>query len=260
MWASGNTLGPVIGGILSHPADRWPATFAKLTFFSDFPYFLPCFVAGLVPLSAFFLSAMFLKEVSYFASHYMWLIVLFCDIDFTFCCQVQERRRSFFRARRRPTVPEQWNHRQAATSTSCAHDENRFDPADQLRLPSLRRTSLQCVDPAGMGNIHPIRRPRLQQLHHRYDPQHTWHRERLRVGAVFPVVIAQSWNLEIVHGSVWEQPRHPRRVSFDQLFGQTGWTHRWVCVVRIDGANVRIYIGVHDIRWAIPRGMGGSVI
>ena len=54
---------PVIGGMLSHPAERWPDTIGKIPFFHSHPYFLPCLVAAMVPLSAFVVTALFMKEV-----------------------------------------------------------------------------------------------------------------------------------------------------------------------------------------------------
>jgi hypothetical protein len=53
----------MIGGTLSHPADRWPGTLGKISVFRDYPYFLPCLAAAMVPLSAFVFTMLFLKEV-----------------------------------------------------------------------------------------------------------------------------------------------------------------------------------------------------
>ena len=58
----------MIGGVLSHPADRWPNTLGKISLFREYPYCLPCFVAAMVPLAGFFLTSLFLKEV--------WLLLL----------------------------------------------------------------------------------------------------------------------------------------------------------------------------------------
>jgi hypothetical protein len=55
---------PVVGGMLSHPAEKWPDTVGKIAFFRSHPYFLPCFVVGLVPLGACVFTAVFMKEVS----------------------------------------------------------------------------------------------------------------------------------------------------------------------------------------------------
>lgn len=55
---------PAIGGVLSNPAHNWPNSFGKIQFLRDHAYFLPCFAAALIPLSAFLLNLIFLKEVN----------------------------------------------------------------------------------------------------------------------------------------------------------------------------------------------------
>ncbi|KZT24425.1 major facilitator superfamily multidrug-resistance, DHA1 sub-family [Neolentinus lepideus HHB14362 ss-1] len=62
VFASGATLAPIIGGGLAHPAERFPSLFANWQIFKAHPYFLPCFVAALFPLSAFLLACIHLKE------------------------------------------------------------------------------------------------------------------------------------------------------------------------------------------------------
>jgi hypothetical protein len=57
-------LSPIIGGVLSHPGSRWPHSIGKFAFFNSHPYFLPCIVAAMVPLSACIFTAVFMKEVS----------------------------------------------------------------------------------------------------------------------------------------------------------------------------------------------------
>jgi hypothetical protein len=54
---------PAIGGGFANPAERWPDVFGSGGFFSRYPYFLPCVVAALVPLFAFILASIALKEV-----------------------------------------------------------------------------------------------------------------------------------------------------------------------------------------------------
>ncbi|KAJ6599987.1 major facilitator superfamily multidrug-resistance, DHA1 sub-family [Mycena vulgaris] len=63
-WSSGTTLGPIIGGVLSDPADRWPNTLGKLQILRENPYLLPCATVGLLSLSFFFLGIVGLKESS----------------------------------------------------------------------------------------------------------------------------------------------------------------------------------------------------
>ncbi|TFL01704.1 major facilitator superfamily domain-containing protein [Pterulicium gracile] len=60
-WALGLTIGPVIGGLLSRPADRW-SFFAKIPLFVQFPYFLPCLVASAIPLFTFIFCYLYLEE------------------------------------------------------------------------------------------------------------------------------------------------------------------------------------------------------
>ncbi|KAH6906862.1 major facilitator superfamily domain-containing protein [Coprinopsis sp. MPI-PUGE-AT-0042] len=55
-WSVGSTWGePAIGGGFTHAAEKWP---------SHYPYFLPCVVAALVPLFAFLLASIALKETA----------------------------------------------------------------------------------------------------------------------------------------------------------------------------------------------------
>jgi hypothetical protein len=53
-----------VGGLLSHPAESWPGSIGRIDFLSSYPYFLPCFVVALVPLSACIFTALFMEEVS----------------------------------------------------------------------------------------------------------------------------------------------------------------------------------------------------
>jgi len=57
------TVAPLIGGSLTHPYERFPKTFGKWPFWQSYPYFLPCLVAAIFPVSAFLLAAFFMKEV-----------------------------------------------------------------------------------------------------------------------------------------------------------------------------------------------------
>lgn len=51
-----------MGGVLSRPADRYPALFSKSGFFAEFPYLLPCLVAGVINTVGLVLSLIYLKE------------------------------------------------------------------------------------------------------------------------------------------------------------------------------------------------------
>ncbi|KAF9513234.1 hypothetical protein BS47DRAFT_1459060 [Hydnum rufescens UP504] len=61
-WPIGETIGPLIGGYLSNPAQRFPTVFGDSPLWNAFPYLLPCLVAAIFPLSGFILSLLFLRE------------------------------------------------------------------------------------------------------------------------------------------------------------------------------------------------------
>ncbi|KNZ78843.1 Protein ZINC INDUCED FACILITATOR 1 [Termitomyces sp. J132] len=62
MWTCGSALGPIIGGLLSQPAKRWPKVFQKLIFFHQFPYYLPCVVSAFIALVSSVIGFIGLKE------------------------------------------------------------------------------------------------------------------------------------------------------------------------------------------------------
>jgi len=45
VWSFGATIGPLLGGTLSHPHERFSKTFSG-SFWKDYPYFLPCLVSS----------------------------------------------------------------------------------------------------------------------------------------------------------------------------------------------------------------------
>lgn len=55
-WGMGGIAGPIIGGLLEHPAENYPAIFGSVQFFKDYPYFLPCSVASFVTFAGACLS------------------------------------------------------------------------------------------------------------------------------------------------------------------------------------------------------------
>ncbi|KAF8071615.1 member of major facilitator superfamily multidrug-resistance, DHA1 sub-family [Lyophyllum atratum] len=61
-WSTGATLGPMIGGYLSRPSERFPDVFGQIEFLKSFPYFLPCIVPVLVTIVAWLVTFFFLKE------------------------------------------------------------------------------------------------------------------------------------------------------------------------------------------------------
>ncbi|KAG8884489.1 hypothetical protein FRB98_002352 [Tulasnella sp. 332] len=54
-WAIGCVLGPLIGGNLSHPTERYPSLFGN-------PYFLPCAVSSSITLCSILIAIFFLEE------------------------------------------------------------------------------------------------------------------------------------------------------------------------------------------------------
>ncbi|KAI9437142.1 major facilitator superfamily domain-containing protein [Lactarius indigo] len=60
-WSLGYAIGPLIGGILSRPQDRWPGVFSH-SFWAEHPYFLPCFAVAACGCASFAANVMYLKE------------------------------------------------------------------------------------------------------------------------------------------------------------------------------------------------------
>ncbi|PPQ80161.1 hypothetical protein CVT25_001454 [Psilocybe cyanescens] len=61
-WNTGGTVGPMIGGWLVQPADRFPGLFGGSEFLRTYPYFLPCAVPATFSLIALIVTHFFLKE------------------------------------------------------------------------------------------------------------------------------------------------------------------------------------------------------
>ncbi|KAF9959832.1 hypothetical protein BGZ65_000019 [Modicella reniformis] len=61
-WGIGVIVGPALGGYLANPAKTFPDIFGNWDFFIRYPYFLPCFVAALVPVVGFVIGYFFLEE------------------------------------------------------------------------------------------------------------------------------------------------------------------------------------------------------
>jgi len=60
----------MIGGALSHPAERFPNVFGTNEFLREHPYFLPCAVPATFTAAAWFVALFFLKEVCGFLLSY----------------------------------------------------------------------------------------------------------------------------------------------------------------------------------------------
>ncbi|EGF99274.1 uncharacterized protein MELLADRAFT_94771 [Melampsora larici-populina 98AG31] len=61
-YAIGSILGPIIGGFLALPAEKYPDLFGSSDLMIKHPYFLPCFMGGLLNLLAIGLGIFFLEE------------------------------------------------------------------------------------------------------------------------------------------------------------------------------------------------------
>ena len=64
---------PIIGGVFSSPAVRWPDTLGKLAYLRDHPYFLPCFISSVLAFVAFLGALVGLKEVFMTVSSFLHL-------------------------------------------------------------------------------------------------------------------------------------------------------------------------------------------
>ena len=62
-WSTGSTLGPLIGGSLSRPAEKFPETFGHSEFFRTYPYFLPCAIPATFTIICWTVVFFFLEEV-----------------------------------------------------------------------------------------------------------------------------------------------------------------------------------------------------
>ncbi|KDQ31599.1 hypothetical protein PLEOSDRAFT_156256 [Pleurotus ostreatus PC15] len=60
--STGSTLAPMIGGSLSHPAERFPRLFGRSRFLQEYPYFLPCGISPTFAFIAWLVTYFFLKE------------------------------------------------------------------------------------------------------------------------------------------------------------------------------------------------------
>ncbi|RUS16332.1 major facilitator superfamily domain-containing protein [Endogone sp. FLAS-F59071] len=61
-WGIGGIAGPVLGGLLSWPADQFPDLFGHNAFLIYFPYFLPCLISAIISLLGFIVGYFFFNE------------------------------------------------------------------------------------------------------------------------------------------------------------------------------------------------------
>ncbi|KIO26760.1 hypothetical protein M407DRAFT_234206 [Tulasnella calospora MUT 4182] len=62
VWYMGAMIGPLIGGLLSHPAERYPNVFGGIPLLKERPFFLPCFISVLITITAMLSTVFFLEE------------------------------------------------------------------------------------------------------------------------------------------------------------------------------------------------------
>ncbi|KAG9050198.1 hypothetical protein FS837_007096 [Tulasnella sp. UAMH 9824] len=62
VWYMGAIIGPLIGGLLSHPAEKYPNVFGNIPLLKKRPFFLPCFVSVLITITAMLVTVFFLEE------------------------------------------------------------------------------------------------------------------------------------------------------------------------------------------------------
>ncbi|KAF9035152.1 member of major facilitator superfamily multidrug-resistance, DHA1 sub-family [Panaeolus papilionaceus] len=61
-WSTGAAIGPMIGGSLAQPAERFPSLFGNSEFHKKHPYFLPCVIPAVFSVIAWIVTFLFLKE------------------------------------------------------------------------------------------------------------------------------------------------------------------------------------------------------
>ncbi|KAG8216693.1 hypothetical protein J3R82DRAFT_6899 [Butyriboletus roseoflavus] len=59
-WGFGGVAGAIVGGAFERPAEKWPQAFGPIPLFEDYPYFLPCAIAGSITLIGARILSLFL--------------------------------------------------------------------------------------------------------------------------------------------------------------------------------------------------------
>ncbi|KAG8981009.1 hypothetical protein FRC05_003909 [Tulasnella sp. 425] len=62
IWYIGETIGPFLGGMLSHPAERYPTLFGNFALLRDRPFFLPCLVSVFITVAAILVATFLMEE------------------------------------------------------------------------------------------------------------------------------------------------------------------------------------------------------
>ncbi|EJC99920.1 MFS general substrate transporter [Fomitiporia mediterranea MF3/22] len=63
-WSTGATLGPLFGGLFSHPTERFPNVFGGNAFLEKYPYFLPCAIPATFTVLMLIVTLLWLKETN----------------------------------------------------------------------------------------------------------------------------------------------------------------------------------------------------
>lgn len=63
-WFLGNTIGPLVGGLLERPAEKFPAMFGSSTFLKEYPYFFPCSIIAAYVVMCWVIVTFFLNETN----------------------------------------------------------------------------------------------------------------------------------------------------------------------------------------------------
>jgi len=62
LYSLGSIVGPIIGGLLAEPAQKWPGVFGSIAWFHDYPFLLPNLIAAVILLLDLVVVAFFLQE------------------------------------------------------------------------------------------------------------------------------------------------------------------------------------------------------
>ncbi|KAG2341371.1 MFS multidrug-resistance DHA1 sub-family [Suillus weaverae] len=116
-WMAGGTIGPLIGGRLAQPADRFPNIFGRSEFMKSYPYFLACAVPATFSAIVWLVMFLFFKET-----------VLNKQ---TFCQLFKEFRRSDMRQRSTDSVDNEHS------STQGKDDASNPLPIRSILVPSV---------------------------------------------------------------------------------------------------------------------------
>jgi len=61
-WFAGDIIGSLIGGSLSHPAEKYPSIFGRFDWLRRHPFFLPCFTSSVITVVSIVFAVLLLRE------------------------------------------------------------------------------------------------------------------------------------------------------------------------------------------------------